>query len=81
MNPSEPFLLMAFDRLRFLAIDDDSATLELIDAMLRMAGAASVIKSMSALAALNILAGQQNKMYLAPPPSASIFQPLFSVRY
>ncbi len=59
MSPSEPLLVTAFDRLRFLVVDDDRAILEMVDAMLRMAGAGSVIKAVSALAALNILADQQ----------------------
>ena len=61
MSPSEPLLVTAFDRLRFLVVDDDRAILEMVDAMLRMAGVGSVIKAVSALAALNILDDQQKK--------------------
>ncbi|MEQ9449835.1 MAG: response regulator [Rhodospirillaceae bacterium] len=61
MSPSEPLLVTAFDRLRFLVIDDDRAILELVDAMLRMASVGSVVKAVSALAALNIMADQQKK--------------------
>lgn len=61
MSPSEPLLVTAFDNLRFLVVDDDRAILELVDAMLRMAGAGSVIKTVSALAALNVLADQQRR--------------------
>lgn len=62
MNPSEePLVVTAFDSLRFLVVDDDRAILELVDAMLRMSGAGSVIKAVSALAALNILADQQKR--------------------
>jgi len=62
MPGSEPLILTPFDRLRILAIDDDRALLELIDAFLRMAGVGSVIKSVSCLAALNILADQTKKI-------------------
>ena len=62
MNDSEPLILTPFDRLRFLAIDDDRAILEVVDAMLRVAGVGSVIKSASCLAALNVLADQQKKI-------------------
>jgi two-component system, response regulator YesN len=61
MSPSEPLLVTAFDNLRFLVVDDDRAILELVDAMLRMSNAGSVIKAVSALAALNILADQQKR--------------------
>ncbi len=62
MSPSEePLVVTAFDTQRFMVIDDDRAILELVDAMLRMAGAGSVIKAVSALAALNILADQQKR--------------------
>jgi len=59
---TEPLILTPFDRLRLLVIDDDRAILELVDAMLRMAGVGSVIKSASCLAALNILADQTKKI-------------------
>lgn len=58
---SEPLIVTPFDKLRFLAIDDDRAVLELVDAMLRSAGVGSVIKSASALGALNILADQRKR--------------------
>ena len=57
----EPLVMVPFDSLRFLVIDDDRALLELIDAILRMAGVGSVIKAASALAALNVMADQRKK--------------------
>jgi len=59
---NEPLILTPFDRLRFLVIDDDRAILELIDAMLRIAGVGSVIKSAGCLAALNVMADQRKKI-------------------
>lgn len=58
---SEPLIVTPFDRLRFLAIDDDRAILELVEAMLHMAGVGSVIKATSGLAALNIMADERKK--------------------
>ena len=58
----EPLILTPFDSLRFLVIDDDRATLELVDAMLRMAGVGSVIKSTGCLPALNVLADSRKKV-------------------
>lgn len=58
---SEPLIVTPFDRLRFLAIDDDRAILELVDAMLRMAGVGSVIKAAGGLVALNIMADERKK--------------------
>ncbi len=57
----EPLVMVPFDKLRFLVIDDDRTLLELIDAMLRVAGVGSVIKAASALAALNVMADQRKK--------------------
>jgi len=57
----EPLVLTPFDRLRILVIDDDRAILELLDAILRLAGVGSVIKSASCLGALNILADERKK--------------------
>jgi CheY-like chemotaxis protein len=62
MANAEPLVLTSFENLRFLVVDDDRAVLELADAMLRMAGAGSVIKSVSGLAALNILADEQRRI-------------------
>ena len=58
---NEPLVLVPFEKLRFLAIDDDRALLELIDALLRLAGVGSVVKTTSALAALNVMADQSKK--------------------
>ncbi len=58
----EPLILTPFETLRCLVIDDDRAILELVDAMLRMAGVGSVIKSTSCLAALNVLADNRKKV-------------------
>ncbi len=59
---NEPLILTPFDGLRILAVDDDRAILELVDAMLRLAGVGHVIKSASSLSALNILADQTKKI-------------------
>jgi len=59
---TEPLVVTSFDRLHFLAIDDDRAILELVDAFLHLASVGGVIKSTSCLAALNILADQQKKI-------------------
>lgn len=61
MAVTDPLIVTPFDKLRFLVIDDDRAILELIDAMLCMAGVGSVIKSASCLAALNVLADERKK--------------------
>ena len=61
MNSPEPLLVTPFDRLHFMVVDDDRTILELVDAMLRMSGAGSVIKVVSTLSALNILADQQKR--------------------
>jgi CheY-like chemotaxis protein len=58
---TEPLIVTPFDNLRFLAVDDDRAVLELVDALLRSAGVGSVIKSVSGLGALNILADQRKR--------------------
>ena len=58
---SEPLIVTPFDKLRFLVIDDDRAILELLEAILRLAGVGSVIKATSALTALNILADEGKK--------------------
>jgi two-component system OmpR family response regulator len=58
---TEPLIVTPFDKLRFLAVDDDRAILELVDALLRSAGAGSVIKSASGLGAVNILADQRKR--------------------
>lgn len=61
MASSDPLIVTPFDKLRFLAIDDDRAILELIDAMLHLAGVGSVTKATGGLAALNVLADERKK--------------------
>lgn len=58
---SEPLIVTSFETLRVLVIDDDRAVLEVVEAMLRAAGFAGVVKSASALGALNILADKQKR--------------------
>ena len=53
---NEPLVLTSFETLRVLVIDDDRAILEVVEALLKTAGIAGVVKAVSALGALNILA-------------------------
>ena len=58
---SEPLIVTSFDSLRVLVIDDDRAVLEVVDALLKAAGIGGVVKTVSALGALNILADRQKR--------------------
>ncbi len=62
MAADEPLVVMPFDRLRMLIVDDDRAILDLVDAVLRLVGVGSVTKSASGLGALNILADQRKRI-------------------
>lgn len=57
----EPLILTSFDTLRVLVIDDDRAILEVVEAILKTAGVGSVVKAVSALSALNILADKHKR--------------------
>jgi len=47
--------------LRFLVVDDDRAIIEVVDALLQLAGATAVYKATSVAAAISIAAEPQNK--------------------
>jgi DNA-binding NarL/FixJ family response regulator len=61
MSANEPLIVTPFDRLRFMTIDDDRAMLDLTEALLKAAGVGSVIKTTSALSALNVLADHRKR--------------------
>lgn len=58
---SEPLIVTSFETLRVLVIDDDRAVLEVVEAMLKAAGIGGVVKTVSALGALNILADKSKR--------------------
>lgn len=58
----EPLIVTAFDRLRFVVIDDDRTILQLVEAFLTAAMVGGVIPATSAFAALNLLADQTKKI-------------------
>lgn len=58
---SEPLIVTSFEALRVLVIDDDRAILELVEAILKAAGVGGVVKAVSALGALNILADRHKR--------------------
>lgn len=58
---TEPLIVTSFETLRVLVIDDDRAVLEVVDGLLRSAGIAGVVKAVSALGALNILADKHKR--------------------
>lgn len=57
----EPLIVTSFDTLRVLVIDDDRAILDVVEAILKAAGIGGVVKAVSALGALNILADKQKR--------------------
>jgi len=58
----EPLLVVSFDRLRFLVIDDDRAILQLVEAFLSGLSAGGVIPAISCFTALNLLADKTKKI-------------------
>ncbi len=58
----EPLVLTAFDRLRFIVIDDDRATLQLVEAFLNASEVGAVIPVVSCAAALGLLADNTKKV-------------------
>ena len=58
---SEPLVVTSFETLRMLVVDDDRAILEVVEAMLKIAGIGGVVKAVSALSALNILADKHKR--------------------
>ncbi len=58
----EPLVVTAFDRLRFIVIDDDRAILQMVEAFLNAAAAGGVISAISCFTALNLLADKTKKI-------------------
>jgi CheY-like chemotaxis protein len=58
---NEPLIVTSFETLRVLVIGDDRAILELVEAVLKSAGIGGVVKAVSALGALNILADKHKR--------------------
>jgi CheY-like chemotaxis protein len=58
---TEPLVVTPFESLRVLVVDDDRAVLELVEGFLRAANVASVVKAISGLSALNVLADQHKR--------------------
>ncbi|MCC6913437.1 MAG: response regulator [Rhodospirillaceae bacterium] len=58
----EPLVVTAFDRLRFIVIDDDRVLLQLVEAFLNAAAAGGVIPAVSCFTALNLLADKTKKI-------------------
>ncbi|MBX7200022.1 MAG: response regulator [Rhodospirillaceae bacterium] len=58
---SEPLIVTSFETLRVLVIDDDRGILEVVEAILKTAGFAGVVKAVSAVGALNILADKHKR--------------------
>lgn len=59
---TEPLVVTAFDRLRFVVIDDDRATLQVVEAFLTSVAAGGVIPAISCFTALNLLADKTKKV-------------------
>jgi DNA-binding NarL/FixJ family response regulator len=57
----EPLVVTAFDRLRFMVIDDDRAILQVVEAFLNAAEVGGVIPAISCFSALNLLADRTKK--------------------
>lgn len=58
---NEPLIVTSFEAVRVLVIDDDRAILEVVEAILKTAGVGGVVKAVSALGALNILADKHKR--------------------
>jgi DNA-binding NarL/FixJ family response regulator len=58
----EPLVVTAFDRLRFVVIDDDRAILQIVEAFLTSAQVGGVIPAISCFTALNLLADKTKKV-------------------
>jgi DNA-binding NarL/FixJ family response regulator len=58
----EPLIVTAFDRLRFLVIDDDRAILQVVEAFLKAFTVGGVIPAISGFTALNLLADTSKKV-------------------
>lgn len=58
----EPLVVTAFDRLRFVVIDDDRAILQIVEAFLATASVGGVIPAISCFTALNLLADKTKKV-------------------
>ncbi|MGE4064047.1 MAG: response regulator [Rhodospirillaceae bacterium] len=58
----EPLIVTAFDRLRFVVIDDDRAILQVVEAFLNAAHVGGVIPAISGFTALNLLADKTKKV-------------------
>ena len=54
--------MMSTDGLTFLLVDDDVALLQLVEAMLKVNSTCKVLKALSALTALNILADTRERV-------------------
>lgn len=58
---NEPLIVTSFEALRVLVVDDDRAILEVVEAILKASGIGGVVKAVSALSAINILADKQKR--------------------
>lgn len=58
----EPLIITAFDRLRFVVIDDDRAILQVVEGFLNAALVGGVIPAISCFTALNLLADKTKKV-------------------
>lgn len=58
----EPLIVTAFDRLQFIVIDDDPATLQAVEAILASAMVGGVIPATGCFTALNLLADKSKKV-------------------
>ena len=58
---NEPLIVTSFETLRVLVVDDDRAILNVVEAILKASGIGSVVKAVSVVGAVNILADKQKR--------------------
>ncbi|MHB1206512.1 MAG: response regulator [Rhodospirillaceae bacterium] len=58
---NEPLVVTSFETLRVLVVDDDRAILEVVEAILKASGIGGVVKAVSGLSAINILADKHKR--------------------